>query len=39
MVSTIDADRVMMGADLPSNVPGEFAKYRVVDLEPAATTK
>ncbi len=32
MISTIGADRVMMGADLPSNVPVEFAKYRALDL-------
>jgi predicted TIM-barrel fold metal-dependent hydrolase len=34
MISTIGADRVMMGADLPSNVPVEFAKYRALDLAP-----
>lgn len=34
MISTIGPDRVMMGADLPSNVPVEFAKYRALDLEP-----
>jgi predicted TIM-barrel fold metal-dependent hydrolase len=32
MISTIGADHVMMGADLPSNVPVEFAKYRALDL-------
>lgn len=36
MVSTIGADRVMMGADLPSNVPVEFAKYRALELTPEA---
>jgi predicted TIM-barrel fold metal-dependent hydrolase len=35
MINTIGADRVMMGADLPSNVPVEFAKYKALDLEPA----
>jgi predicted TIM-barrel fold metal-dependent hydrolase len=39
MISTIGADRVMMGADLPSNVPVEFAKYRALDLEPAVYDK
>jgi predicted TIM-barrel fold metal-dependent hydrolase len=39
MVSTIGADRVMMGADLPSNVPVEFAKYRALELEPDAYDK
>lgn len=34
MISTIGADHVMMGADLPSNVPVEFAKYRALDLDP-----
>jgi len=34
MISTIGPDRVMMGADLPSNVPVEFAKYRALDLKP-----
>jgi predicted TIM-barrel fold metal-dependent hydrolase len=34
MINTIGPDRVMMGADLPSNVPVEFAKYRALDLEP-----
>ena len=33
MIQTIGADRVMMGADLPSNVPVEIAKYRALDLE------
>jgi predicted TIM-barrel fold metal-dependent hydrolase len=32
MISTIGPDRVMMGADLPSNVPVEIAKYRALDL-------
>jgi predicted TIM-barrel fold metal-dependent hydrolase len=32
MISTIGPDRVMMGADLPSNVPVEIAKYRSLDL-------
>jgi hypothetical protein len=34
MISTIGANRVMMGADLPSNVPVEVAKYRALDLDP-----
>ncbi|MBS1801670.1 MAG: amidohydrolase family protein [Acidobacteria bacterium] len=34
MINTIGADRVMMGADLPSNVPVEVAKYKALDLEP-----
>jgi len=34
MISTIGPDRVMMGADLPSNVPVEIAKYRSLDLAP-----
>jgi predicted TIM-barrel fold metal-dependent hydrolase len=34
MIDTIGPDRVMMGADLPSNVPVEFAKYRALELEP-----
>ena len=33
MISTIGPDRVMMGADLASNVPVEIAKYRALDLE------
>jgi hypothetical protein len=33
MIDTIGPDRVMMGADLPSNVPVEIAKYRALDLE------
>jgi predicted TIM-barrel fold metal-dependent hydrolase len=36
MISTIGPDRVMMGADLPSNVPVEIAKYRALQLEPEA---
>ncbi len=34
MINTIGPDRVMMGADLPSNVPTEFAKYKALDLAP-----
>ena len=34
MISTIGANRVMMGADLPSNVPVEIAKYQALDLSP-----
>ncbi len=34
MISSIGPERVMMGADLPSNVPVEFAKYRALDLAP-----
>ena len=34
MISTIGPERVMMGADLPSNVPVEVAKYRALDLAP-----
>jgi uncharacterized protein len=33
MINTIGADRIMMGADLPSNVPVEIAKYRALDLD------
>jgi uncharacterized protein len=33
MISTIGSDHVMMGADLPSNVPVEFAKYRALNLD------
>jgi predicted TIM-barrel fold metal-dependent hydrolase len=32
MISTIGPDRVMMGADLPSDAPVEIAKYRALDL-------
>jgi uncharacterized protein len=39
MINTIGPDRVMMGADLPSNVPVEIAKYRALDLEPAVYDK
>jgi uncharacterized protein len=39
MINTIGPDRVMMGADLPSNVPVEFAKYRALDLEPEVFDK
>lgn len=35
MINTIGPHRVMMGADLPSNVPVEVAKYKALDLEPA----
>jgi predicted TIM-barrel fold metal-dependent hydrolase len=33
MINTIGSDRVMMGADLPSNVPVKIAKYRALDLD------
>ena len=33
MISSIGANRVMMGADLPSNVPVEMAKYKALDLD------
>ena len=39
MISTIGTDHVMMGADLPSNVPVEFAKYRALNLESDAYAK
>lgn len=39
MIDTIGPDRVMMGADLPSNVPVEFAKYRALDLQPEVYNK
>ena len=39
MISTIGPDRVIMGADLPSNVPVEFAKYRALDLVPDVYNK
>lgn len=34
MISTLGPERVMMGADLPSNVPVEVAKYKALNLEP-----
>lgn len=34
MISTIGPERVMLGADLPSNVPVEIAKYKALGLEP-----
>jgi predicted TIM-barrel fold metal-dependent hydrolase len=34
MIDTIGADRVMLGADLPSNVPVEYAKYKALELKP-----
>jgi uncharacterized protein len=34
MISTIGPERVMLGADLPSNVPVEIAKYGALDLAP-----
>jgi uncharacterized protein len=33
MISTIGADRVMLGSDLPSNVPVEVAKYKALNLD------
>jgi uncharacterized protein len=33
MISTIGPTRVMMGADLPSNVPVEISKYKALDLD------
>ncbi len=39
MINTIGADRVMMGADLPSNVPVEIAKYEALDLNPEVFDK
>ena len=39
MINTIGPDRVMMGADLPSNVPVEFAKYKAMDLAPEVYDK
>jgi predicted TIM-barrel fold metal-dependent hydrolase len=39
MISTIGPDRVMMGSDLPSNVPVEIAKYKALDLDPATSAK
>jgi uncharacterized protein len=39
MINTIGADRVMMGADLPNNVPVEFAQYKATDLAPDANDK
>jgi predicted TIM-barrel fold metal-dependent hydrolase len=39
MISTIGADRVMMGSDLPTNVPVEVAKYQALDLEPEVYDK
>jgi uncharacterized protein len=34
MIDTIGPNRVMMGADLPTNVPVEVAKYKALDLSP-----
>ncbi|MGC2404039.1 MAG: amidohydrolase family protein [Acidobacteriaceae bacterium] len=34
MIDTIGPDRVMLGADLPSNVPVEYAKYKALELQP-----
>jgi predicted TIM-barrel fold metal-dependent hydrolase len=39
MINTIGPERVMMGADLPSNVPVEVAKYKALDLEPEVYDK
>jgi hypothetical protein len=39
MIDTIGADRVMLGADLPSNVPVEYAKYKALDLKPEVYDK
>ena len=39
MIDTIGADRVMLGADLPSNVPVEYAKYKALDLAPEVYEK
>jgi predicted TIM-barrel fold metal-dependent hydrolase len=39
MISSLGPSRVMMGADLSSNVPVEFAKYKALDLEPAVYDK
>jgi hypothetical protein len=39
MISTIGPDRVMMGADLPSNIPVEIAKYRALNLTPEVYDK
>jgi hypothetical protein len=34
MIATIGSKRVMMGSDLPKNVPVEIAKYKALDLKP-----
>ena len=39
MIDTIGADRVMLGADLPSNVPVEYAKYKALELKPEVYEK
>lgn len=39
MISTLGPERVMLGADLPSNVPVEVAKYKALDLEPEVYDK
>ena len=39
MIDTIGPDRVMLGADMPSNVPVEFAKYKALELAPDVSTK
>jgi uncharacterized protein len=33
MISTIGADHIMMGSDMPSNVPVEIAKYKALNLD------
>ncbi len=33
LVNSIGAERVMIGSDLPSNLPVEITKYRTLDLE------
>ncbi len=39
MISTLGPERVMMGADLSSNVPVEVAKYKALDLAPEVYDK
>ena len=34
MINSLGPQRVMMGADLTSNIPVEVAKYKALDLEP-----
>ena len=38
-IENIGADRVMLGADLPSNVPVEYAKYKALELAPEVYDK
>jgi hypothetical protein len=39
MIQTIGPDRVMMGADLTSNIPVEVAKFKALNLDPETYAK